>query len=368
MKKIFRVLKIFQFRSGPGDNSGTILIIVVWVLVILTVLAVSLGKNTSIALSLTKHAVLKQRSRYLAWAGITYAMAQIQKDSEDNLSAKEDTLYRCALRAGESSRPQDLFRQQPLGDGHFSVGYTRHLPRGEKKVYDGMSDEERKVNLNALTSQTAGILTRLLIAAGADEEQAKTVAFAVLDWKDADGNLSQEGYGAEEDHYTGLSRPYRPKNRALDSKEELLLVRGMTPELFKKIESNVTVFPKEGSLRVNFSTADADVLTAVAEALTGPSTSTDLADARSLVEKIIACRQGEDGAEFTGDDRGVELARMELNSKERVLFLAMSQFQTPRSEYVRVASRGVAGARGVATRIEAVVSRKDLSVLYWHRD
>lgn len=368
MKKFSGMLKLFQFRSGTKDSSGTILIVVLWILVILTVLAVSLGKSTSLELSLTKHAVLKQKSRYLAWAGIMYAMGHIRKDSDDNLSAKEDTLYRCAVDLGQGGRPQDWFHKQSMEDGYFSVGYVRRSPGGEKKAYDGMSDEERKINLNALTAQNIGILKNLIVGAGADEEQAKTAAFAVLDWKDADEALIQEAYGAEEDYYEGLGKPYRPKNRAFDSKEELLLVRGMTSQLFKKIADDVTVFPKGGSLRVNFNTASAEVLTAVADSLTGPLTATDSSDARSLVEKIIACRMGEDGTEFTEDDRLVELTGLELNSKERVLFLGMSQFQTPRSEYVRVASQGVAGARGVATRIEAVVFRKDLSIQYWHRD
>lgn len=368
MKKFSVMPKLFQFRSGNRDTSGTILIVILWILVILTILAVSLGRSTSLELSLTKHAVLKQKSRYLAWSGIIYAMGHIRKDSDDNLSAKEDTLYRCAVNLGQGGRPQDWFHKQSLGDGYFSVGYVRRSPEGGKKAYDGMSDEERKINLNALTAQNIGILKNLIVGAGADEEQAKTVAFAVLDWKDMDEALVQEAYGAEKDYYTGLTKPYKPKNRALDFKEELLLVRGMTSELFTKIADDVTVFPKAGSLRVNFNTASAEVLTAVADSLTGPLTATDSSDARSLVEKIIACRTGEDGAEFTEDDRSVELTRLELNSKERVLFLGMSQFQTPRSEYIRVESKGVSGARGVATRIEAVVSRKDLSVQYWHRD
>jgi general secretion pathway protein K len=368
VKKIWCVSTLFQFRSGGRGHSGTILIVILWILVILTALAVSLGKSTSIELSLTRHAVLKQKSRYLAWAGIMRAMGHIQKDSEDSLSAKEDTLYRCALRAGQGSRPEDLFHRQSLGDGYFSVRYVQRSPDGEKKSYDGLSDEERKVNLNGLTAQNIGILSNLIVGTGADEEQAKTIAFSVLDWKDADDVLIREGYGAEEDHYMGLGKPYRPKNRAFDSKEELLLVRGMTPQIFQKIEGDVTVFPKNGVLRVNLNTASVDVLTAVADSLTGPLTTTDSADAQSLVEKIAVCRQGEDGVEFTEDDRLVELARMELNTKERVLFLAMSQFQTPRSDYIRIETQGVSGARGVSTDIEAVVYRKDLAFQYWHRN
>ena len=55
------------------------------------------------------------------------------------------------------------------------------------------------------------------------------VADAIVDWLDMDS--SPRPYGAEDDYYTALSPPYHCKNGPLDSLEELLLVRGVTPEL-----------------------------------------------------------------------------------------------------------------------------------------
>jgi hypothetical protein len=50
-----------------------------------------------------------------------------------------------------------------------------------------------------------------------------------LDWIDEDDD--QREFGAEEDFYSGMSPPYAPKNGPLDTVEELLLVRGVTPWL-----------------------------------------------------------------------------------------------------------------------------------------
>src|SRR5690606_26886384 len=62
------------------------------------------------------------------------------------------------------------------------------------------------------------------------------VADAILDWLDDDDD--QRDFGAEYDYYNSLPTPYNPKNGAIDSVEELLLVRGVTPELLFGADTN----------------------------------------------------------------------------------------------------------------------------------
>jgi hypothetical protein len=52
---------------------------------------------------------------------------------------------------------------------------------------------------------------------------------SIFDWKDADANLEDDG--AEDEYYLAQPTPYRAKNDAFESVEELLLVRGAYPEL-----------------------------------------------------------------------------------------------------------------------------------------
>src|SRR5262249_12987180 len=62
------------------------------------------------------------------------------------------------------------------------------------------------------------------------------VANAILDWIDADDQLRTNG--AEDEYYQTLQPPYHCKNAPLDSLEELLLVRGVTPELLFGNDTN----------------------------------------------------------------------------------------------------------------------------------
>ena len=55
------------------------------------------------------------------------------------------------------------------------------------------------------------------------------VADAILDWIDEDDEPRE--YGAEIEYYSSLDPPYSPRNGSIESIEELLLVRGVTPDL-----------------------------------------------------------------------------------------------------------------------------------------
>jgi general secretion pathway protein K len=62
------------------------------------------------------------------------------------------------------------------------------------------------------------------------QEAIDTVVDSILDWRDHD-NLKRT-HGAESAYYLKRRVPYRAKNAFFDSPEELLLVRGVTPDLY----------------------------------------------------------------------------------------------------------------------------------------
>jgi hypothetical protein len=55
------------------------------------------------------------------------------------------------------------------------------------------------------------------------------ISDAILDWLDPDDTPRDNG--AESDYYGSLTPPYAPRNGPIQSMEELLLVRGVTPQL-----------------------------------------------------------------------------------------------------------------------------------------
>jgi type II secretory pathway component PulK len=92
----------------------------------------------------------------------------------------------------------------------------------------GAVDESGKINLNALlqidsSGQTAYNMLMLL------PNMTDDIANAIIDWLDPDDTPRENG--AESDYYQGLNPPYRAKNGPLNTLDELLLVRGVTPQL-----------------------------------------------------------------------------------------------------------------------------------------
>src|SRR5207253_3613271 len=97
----------------------------------------------------------------------------------------------------------------------------------------GVTDEAGKLNLNALVAldPTGKVAHDVLILL---PNMTEEIADAIIDWIDADDE--PRANGAESDYYSGLG--YRCKNGPLDTLEELLLVRGVTPQLLFGSDTN----------------------------------------------------------------------------------------------------------------------------------
>src|SRR5262249_2366769 len=91
----------------------------------------------------------------------------------------------------------------------------------------GVIDECGKINLNALMQLDKGgniAHNVLMLLPNMTEE----IANSILDWMDADSDPRPGG--AEDEYYMALTPPYHCKNGPLDSLEELLFVKGVTPQ------------------------------------------------------------------------------------------------------------------------------------------
>lgn len=351
-----------------NQRSGSMLLVVLWMLVILTALAVSLGRNTNIELTLTKHAIAQAKAKYYAFAGIEYSKNQIRLDSKDERSLAFDNLYYCAVPKTSEVSVEGLFERNEIETGYFSVRYEiDDQDESQIKQGYGFIDEERRININSLDVNSSGVLRELLMLKGFDRDVANTIAYSTVDWTDPDAKIIKENYGAEDDHYSSLGRPYHCKNLPFDSKEELLLVRGMTIEIFNEIKEYLTIFPKNGQFLVNFETASAEVLKAIARSVAGGQTNAEISDADSAVEKLIAFRNGADGLEATEDDELFDINEIPLNAKEKAVLMSVAKYRSNKSNFINVTVIGVEEHRDVESTINAVIDRKDLSLVYWNR-
>lgn len=122
-----------------------------------------------------------------------------------------------------------------------------------------------------------------------DEGQAREIVDSLVDWLDADDQESE--YGAEDSYYQSLEIPYSCRNGPMGYSEELLLVKGITPELFhgddKTLALKDFINPYGDQSQINLNTAPMPLLAALEPGLS-----------QEMVERLDAFRRQEENFEL----------------------------------------------------------------------
>lgn len=325
------------------EQRGSVLIAVMWLLAMLSVFSWAVARQVTQELSFGQWLRDRVVGRSLARAAVQRTLLELQSDKFKTFDA---------LNEKWASNPE-AFRNIKLGDGMFTVSCKQN----EIELF-GACDESARISLNESDEL---LLTTLFLAAetGVRKEEAKEIAQAIIDWRDADSNPLAEG--AESSYYEGLSKPYSAPNRPFQSVEELSMVRGITPEIFAKVKPFITVY---SGGRVNFNTASQTALKALG-----------LSD--MLARKVMDFRRGADGEIGTSDDEvfqdvsqitPVLSVGMNFSGEEyeQIANATSKGWVSVVSHVFRVEAKGVLNreSRKTDTYITCVINR-DGSILYW---
>jgi len=218
----------------------------------------------------------------------------------------------------------------------------RRLPAGKGELDIRVEDEQGKFPLNSIVYQSGGIneekyaaFKRLLSSLRLPEDLADSMA----DW--IDSNDEPRSGGAESRGFYGLlNPPYEAKNAPLDSIDEMLMVRGYTPTVFKKLSPYVTVY---GDGLVNINTAPREVIMALSGDITV-----------EMAQRVVDYREKEPFKDVS------EIRK--VMGMETVGFSLQGGI-TVTSDYFRIYSRSIVG-EGIRD-VEAVVELKDGKTAYW---
>lgn len=100
--------------------------------------------------------------------------------------------------------------------------YTLDFPSGVA-VLEAIP-EESKLNINQATPEA---LSRVIFSVSGDENRTREIVAAIVDWRSAAAAPT-----LFDSYYLSLRPTFRARHASFQEIEELLLVRGMTPELF----------------------------------------------------------------------------------------------------------------------------------------
>ncbi|MFC1808823.1 general secretion pathway protein GspK [Candidatus Omnitrophota bacterium] len=211
---------------NSGKEKGTILIVSLWVILIFSMVAVSLGVRGSLEAKIARFFYERTQNRALARSGIFLGKFVLESDKDTRLDGPQDTWYN-----------QESFKA--------ALNVT---------TFDSLDlsivDEESKININAASEKILSALFKHISNRGMNFENEKEDYVADILFFRGDSAFSGETSLGKE--YTG--RPFR-------NIEDLLLLENCSQNDFNIIRDYITVFPYNGDqLIVNINTAQAEII------------------------------------------------------------------------------------------------------------
>ena len=206
-------------------QKGLALLSMLLVLAIVTTVTSSMLYNNKLEIQRSQIRALSAQAQEYAQSGIAWTEIWLQKTTHPQAQSME------------------IF-QPDQGSLHLTI-----------------SDEMAKFNLNNLRHASGKIdpiqlqvFQRLLLFLQIDP----ALGISLGDWLDAD--ISSAGYNSEDLGYENkpayYAKGYRTANRPMAHISELILVKGFSPEIYKRLQPYITVLPNKTSININSASAE----------------------------------------------------------------------------------------------------------------
>jgi general secretion pathway protein K len=193
---------------------------VLWILVLLTAMVAGFAYSMRTEVNITRNFKEATQAYYIAHSGLIRSVVEVVRQAartnnqENGIEVAEDRVWRVNV----SIPPQGF------GNGEFTVR---------------IDNVAGLIDLNAAGEKSLRLMVNTL---DIGEREKDVIVDSILDWRDSDDFHRLNG--AENKYYRSLAKPYDCKNAPFDSVEELVLVRGMRPELLtKSLRSIIIVIP-----------------------------------------------------------------------------------------------------------------------------
>jgi general secretion pathway protein K len=242
-----------QVKNRWQSQSGMALITVILIISILVAAALELNRSSRADVYDAANISDGIKLSYIAKSGFYGASALLVNAQNEYETLRDDWAHAEILSAQSKSF---------FPDGYFVVR---------------IEDEKGKIPINklvtggAVSENVKNMLLQLLKLPEFDLEEAEAVEIvdAIIDWIDENDDVT--GRGAESSYYLSQALPYTAKNAPLDCIDELLMIKGITSEVFAGTKEKpglaqfVTIY---GTGAVNINTAPKMVLRALSSDIT----------------------------------------------------------------------------------------------------
>jgi general secretion pathway protein K len=288
-----------------------------------------------------------------------------------NLSAVDDFRKSCAaLNCARAGLNIAIAAIKDTTDNHTNKTLLNFLSTentfdiGDGKCNVTVVDESSKLNVNLLRDKSGRLnriridqLLRLIDLLNQERPGHSHIGYglvpSIIDWTDNDDEVTHlsfirnENLGAESSYYGRLRAPCICKNGPLDTLEELMLVKGITPEVFGRIRDYVTVY---GDGKININSALKHIIESLSEKM-------DSVLAQTIVDR----------RKFKLFDSIAELKSVPGMTDSIYYTIKKSVTVGPEAQHYRVTSQGNADRIGctILAVLKKNMKTKDVEIIYY---
>jgi general secretion pathway protein K len=267
-----------------------------------------------------------------ALSAIAFTLANTVRGEVERSSTDADGLKAYYLAEGAIDRLLVYIELGPAFSGpdgkpRFQPQTTRvlHLNFPTGVVLAEYIPETSKLNVNTASPVE---LTNLMLGLGVDSGRAQAIAAGILDWR---GGTPGGSFSEFDQYYLSLTPSFRARHASLQEIEELLLVRGITPDLFYGSytqDAEGRLIPHDGlrdCLSVYGSTGPLDVNTVAPEVMVAVGIAPETAAAIVAMRKVAPIHEMGQLAPFRNGGRGI--GRLGMTTGSIVTLRATAQLR-----------------------------------------
>jgi len=323
-------------KRTKTERSGFIVVVVLCMIICMAVLLLGFNYQSRYNLRVVDNFQKSTNALNCARAGLNIAIAAIKDTRETNT---------------RKTRPNLLSEENTfdIGDGNCSITI---MEENAKLNVNLLKDKNNKPNRARIDQ-----LLRLIDLLNREQAGRSHIGYglvpAIIDWTDSDDKVTHlpfikhENSGAESAYYGNLEAPYRCKNASLEATEELLLVKGITQDVFESMRDHITVY---GNGEININCASKRVIESLSEKM-------DAALARMIIDR----------RKFKPFDSIMELR--DVPGMTDGIYNTIKKMVTvsPADEYYHVKAQGNAGHRNctIAAILRKNMKTKNVEVVFY---
>jgi general secretion pathway protein K len=240
-----------RLKIAKKEHSGFVLVVVLCMVIMLGILLFGFNHRSRAGLLAADDLRKSEQARNCARAGLNIAIAAVRNTEDLQTNRKVQNLL-----SGENTVSID--------EGNCLITIT---------------EESGRLNINLLKNKNGDLnrtaidqLLRLIDLMNRENFGDFHISYelipSIIDWIDSDDEVTylpfveHENSGAESDYYSDLTPPYRCRNNSFETTEDILLIKGVTQQVFGCLRDFITV---RGDDKININWASKHVIQSLSE-------------------------------------------------------------------------------------------------------